>query len=177
MSSERNLASTREDTQATQHSVVSAMRLEHENCLGQVHLTRDLHHAFVADTFGFRKHGQRISRKRVVCEYVEASGRRGASIFYDYLDDEADPTLPRYGTDLVQVSSDTRMILIFTLKNECKSHIVVRQGQSSLALTTLYLCSAGKSHVFLVSSAAFYLVRRRWRHNCSRGRCAFRRKR
>src|SRR6185369_11721185 len=58
---------------------------------------------------------------------------RGASIFYDYLDDEADPTLPRYGTDLVQVSSDTRVILIFTLKNECKSHIVVRQGQSSLA--------------------------------------------
>ena len=64
MTGKRNFANRREDAQATQNFVSLRIRLQHEDCLRQIHLASDLHHRLIAETFRFWKHCQRIAGKK-----------------------------------------------------------------------------------------------------------------
>ena len=46
-------------------------RLQHEDGFRQIHLARDLHHLFVADTFRFGKHRERVTAKSAFSKNVE----------------------------------------------------------------------------------------------------------
>src|ERR1051325_3516504 len=69
MAGEFQLACRGKDTQTSHFSFV--FRRQHKHGFREIHLARDALHLFVAETWGFGKHCERIAGKRLVGKHVE----------------------------------------------------------------------------------------------------------